>query len=106
MVKQHQLSFQQGAATHLLSESSESKFRNSFSQGSFITSDVPILLCLVKKGESLMGQNWGCRLGDPISPILGYECVLLCPLLCGVLRYAQEQNPSKLISILAVLSSA
>ncbi|GBM41868.1 hypothetical protein AVEN_8537-1 [Araneus ventricosus] len=40
-----------------------------------------------EKGESLMGQDRGCKLGDPISPIPGDECVLLCPLLCGVLHY-------------------
>ncbi|GBM19948.1 hypothetical protein AVEN_164893-1 [Araneus ventricosus] len=34
-----------------------------------------------ERGESLMGQVRGCRLGDPISLILGNECLLLCPFL-------------------------
>ncbi|GBN15472.1 hypothetical protein AVEN_16099-1 [Araneus ventricosus] len=51
-------------------------------------SDVPIVLTsMQEKGESLMGQNWGCWPCDPISTIPGDECVLLCPLQCGVLQY-------------------
>ncbi|GBN43296.1 hypothetical protein AVEN_89365-1 [Araneus ventricosus] len=40
-----------------------------------------------EKGESVIGQDRGCRPGDSISSILGDECVLMCPLLCGVLHY-------------------
>ncbi|GBM02461.1 hypothetical protein AVEN_76508-1 [Araneus ventricosus] len=40
-----------------------------------------------------MGQDRGCRPGDPISPIPGDECVLLCPLLCGVLHYRSIAKP-------------
>ncbi|GBM64629.1 hypothetical protein AVEN_91701-1 [Araneus ventricosus] len=46
-----------------------------------------------EKGESLMGQDRGCRQGDPISPIPGDECVLLWPLLCGVLHYRSRTKP-------------
>ncbi|GBO26585.1 hypothetical protein AVEN_81001-1 [Araneus ventricosus] len=46
-----------------------------------------------EKDESLMGQERGCRPGDPISPIPGDECVLLCPLLCGILRYHPRTKP-------------
>ncbi|GBN95379.1 hypothetical protein AVEN_144829-1 [Araneus ventricosus] len=54
-------------------------------------SDVPIALTsMQEKGESLMGQDRVCMPGDPISPIPGDECVLLCPLLCGVLHYRQR----------------
>ncbi|GBL79004.1 hypothetical protein AVEN_48962-1 [Araneus ventricosus] len=34
-----------------------------------------------------MGQGRGCRAGDTISPIPDHECVLLFPLLSGVLQY-------------------
>ncbi|GBN16469.1 hypothetical protein AVEN_196925-1 [Araneus ventricosus] len=40
-----------------------------------------------------MGQDRGCRTGDPISPIPGNECVLLCPLLCGVFHYRPRTKP-------------
>ncbi|GBN56179.1 hypothetical protein AVEN_82275-1 [Araneus ventricosus] len=41
-------------------------------------SEVPIVLTsMQERGESLMGQDWGCRRGDPISPLPGDECVLL-----------------------------
>ncbi|GBL83296.1 hypothetical protein AVEN_110623-1 [Araneus ventricosus] len=57
-------------------------------------SDVPIVLTsMQEKGESLRGQNQGCRPGDPISPITGDECVLLCPVLCGVLHYRLRTKP-------------
>ncbi|GBO39413.1 hypothetical protein AVEN_237348-1 [Araneus ventricosus] len=47
-----------------------------------------------KKGESLIRQDRGCRPpGDPISPIPGDECVLLCPLLGGVLHYRPRTKP-------------
>ncbi|GBM35500.1 hypothetical protein AVEN_257198-1 [Araneus ventricosus] len=41
-----------------------------------------------------MGQDRSCRLGDPIPPIPGDECVLLCPLLWGVCIIVQERNSS------------
>ncbi|GBM67017.1 hypothetical protein AVEN_135511-1 [Araneus ventricosus] len=51
----------------------------------FIGSDVPIVKTTMQgKGESLRVQDRSCRTGDPISPILGDECALLCALLCGV----------------------
>ncbi|GBM02845.1 hypothetical protein AVEN_52024-1 [Araneus ventricosus] len=57
-------------------------------------SDVPIVLTsMQEKGESLMGQDRGCKPSDPISPILGDEYVLLCPLLCGVLHYRPRTKP-------------
>ncbi|GBM18754.1 hypothetical protein AVEN_44312-1 [Araneus ventricosus] len=62
-----------------------------------------VLTSMQEKGESLMGQDRGCRPADSISPMLGDECVLLCPLLCGVLHYRPRTNPSRLIAILAVL---
>ncbi|GBM96179.1 hypothetical protein AVEN_249982-1 [Araneus ventricosus] len=40
-----------------------------------------------------MGQDRDCRPGDRISPIPGDECVLLCPLLCGVLHYRPRTKP-------------
>ncbi|GBN16800.1 hypothetical protein AVEN_218463-1 [Araneus ventricosus] len=33
------------------------------------------------------------RLSDPISSIPGEECVLLCPLLCGVLHHRPRTKP-------------
>ncbi|GBO09366.1 hypothetical protein AVEN_95016-1 [Araneus ventricosus] len=56
-------------------------------------------------GESLMGQDRVCRPGDPISPIPGDKCVLLCHLLSGVLYYRPRANPSRLFAILAFLLS-
>ncbi|GBM67124.1 hypothetical protein AVEN_194989-1 [Araneus ventricosus] len=57
-------------------------------------SDVPIvLISMQEKSQSLMGQDRGCRVGYPISPISGDECVLLCPLLCGVLHYRPRTKP-------------
>ncbi|GBM25792.1 hypothetical protein AVEN_188389-1 [Araneus ventricosus] len=54
-------------------------------------SDVPIVLTSLKeKGESLMGQDRGCRPSDPISPIPGNEYVLLYPVLCGILHYRSK----------------
>ncbi|GBN03399.1 hypothetical protein AVEN_228765-1 [Araneus ventricosus] len=57
-----------------------------------------------EKGESPMGQDRICRPGDPISPIPGDECVLLCLLLCGIMRYrprtkAFESSCSLVISV-------
>ncbi|GBM12784.1 hypothetical protein AVEN_147964-1 [Araneus ventricosus] len=46
-----------------------------------------------EKGGNLMGQDRGCRPGDPISPIPGDECALLCPLLCWVLHYRPRTKP-------------
>ncbi|GBL95596.1 hypothetical protein AVEN_24807-1 [Araneus ventricosus] len=46
-----------------------------------------------EKGENLMVQDLVCSSGDPISPIPGDECVLLCPLLCGVLHYRPKTKP-------------
>ncbi|GBN36978.1 hypothetical protein AVEN_159528-1 [Araneus ventricosus] len=46
-----------------------------------------------EKGESLMGQYRDCTLSDPISPIPDDECVLLCPLLCGVLHHRPRTKP-------------
>ncbi|GBM00884.1 hypothetical protein AVEN_257388-1 [Araneus ventricosus] len=40
-----------------------------------------------------MRQDRVCRPGDPISPIPGDECVLLCPSLCGVLHYRPRTKP-------------
>ncbi|GBO00260.1 hypothetical protein AVEN_59794-1 [Araneus ventricosus] len=40
-----------------------------------------------------MGQDQGCRLGGPISPIPGDEFVLLCLLLCEVLYYRPRTKP-------------
>ncbi|GBN20553.1 hypothetical protein AVEN_66599-1 [Araneus ventricosus] len=40
-----------------------------------------------------MEQDRGCRPGDSISPLLGNECVLLCPLLCGILHYDPRTKP-------------
>ncbi|GBN40463.1 hypothetical protein AVEN_60048-1 [Araneus ventricosus] len=48
-----------------------------------------------EKFESLMGQYLGCRPGDPISPIPGDECVLLCPLLCGIFHHHPRTKPLK-----------
>ncbi|GBM71443.1 hypothetical protein AVEN_127406-1 [Araneus ventricosus] len=48
---------------------------------------------MLEKVESLMGQDRDCRPGNPISPITGDECVLLCPLLCGVLHYRPRTKP-------------
>ncbi|GBN41753.1 hypothetical protein AVEN_129758-1 [Araneus ventricosus] len=45
------------------------------------------------KGESLMGQDRVCRPCDTISPILGDECVLMCPLMCGDLQYRPKSKP-------------
>ncbi|GBM08286.1 hypothetical protein AVEN_101420-1 [Araneus ventricosus] len=57
-------------------------------------SDVPIVLTsMQKKVESLMGQDRGCWRGHPISPIPGDECILLSPLLCGVLHYRPRTKP-------------
>ncbi|GBO41168.1 hypothetical protein AVEN_144238-1 [Araneus ventricosus] len=57
-------------------------------------SDVTIVLTSVReKGESLMEQDRGCRPSDPIFPIPGDECVLLCSLLCGILRYRSKTEP-------------
>ncbi|GBL88966.1 hypothetical protein AVEN_255136-1 [Araneus ventricosus] len=46
-----------------------------------------------KKSKCLMGHDRGCRQGDPISLIPGDECILLCPLLYGVLRYRPRTKP-------------
>ncbi|GBM14390.1 hypothetical protein AVEN_246559-1 [Araneus ventricosus] len=54
-------------------------------------SDAPT--SVQKKGESLMGQDWGCKPGGPISPIHGDECAPLCPLLCGVLHDRPKSKP-------------
>ncbi|GBO35369.1 hypothetical protein AVEN_226390-1 [Araneus ventricosus] len=60
-------------------------------------SDVPtVLTSLQQKGESLMGQDWGSRPGDPISPI-----PVFCVPFVWVLHYRQEQT-SERIAILAV----
>ncbi|GBL84722.1 hypothetical protein AVEN_191164-1 [Araneus ventricosus] len=40
-----------------------------------------------------MGQDRVCRPGNTISPIPGDECVLLCPLLCGVLHSRPRTKP-------------
>ncbi|GBM20978.1 hypothetical protein AVEN_87940-1 [Araneus ventricosus] len=57
-------------------------------------SDVPIVLTsMQEKDENLIGQDQGCRPGTPTSPIQGYECVLLCPLLCGVFHYRPRTKP-------------
>ncbi|GBM09220.1 hypothetical protein AVEN_226716-1 [Araneus ventricosus] len=40
-----------------------------------------------------MRQDLGCRPDDPISPIPGYECVLLCPSLCGVFIIVENKTP-------------
>ncbi|GBM77504.1 hypothetical protein AVEN_88708-1 [Araneus ventricosus] len=40
-----------------------------------------------------MGQHRGCWPGDPISPISGDECVLLCPLQCEVSHYRLRTKP-------------
>ncbi|GBN86614.1 hypothetical protein AVEN_119608-1 [Araneus ventricosus] len=48
---------------------------------------------MLEKAERLKGQDRGCRLDYPISPIPGDECVLLCPLLCGVLYYRPRTKP-------------
>ncbi|GBM51601.1 hypothetical protein AVEN_146254-1 [Araneus ventricosus] len=45
-----------------------------------------------EKGESLMGQDRGCRKGDPISPIPCNER-LSCPLLCWILHYRPRTKP-------------
>ncbi|GBM43105.1 hypothetical protein AVEN_269920-1 [Araneus ventricosus] len=61
---------------------------------SMFGSGVPIVLTSIQeKGESLMGQDRGCRPGDPISPIQGEECVVLCSLLCGALHYRPKTKP-------------
>ncbi|GBN72070.1 hypothetical protein AVEN_48435-1 [Araneus ventricosus] len=49
-----------------------------------------------KKGESQMEQDWSCRPDDPISPIPGDECVLLCPMLCGGLALWSKNKTPKL----------
>ncbi|GBN52523.1 hypothetical protein AVEN_235098-1 [Araneus ventricosus] len=50
-------------------------------------SDVPIALSTIQaKFESLVGQDRGCRPGDPIASIQGDECFLLYPLLRGFLH--------------------
>ncbi|GBN34988.1 hypothetical protein AVEN_245618-1 [Araneus ventricosus] len=46
-----------------------------------------------EKDESLREQDRVCRPTDPISPIPGDECVLLRPLLCGVLHYRPRTKP-------------
>ncbi|GBM54635.1 hypothetical protein AVEN_214612-1 [Araneus ventricosus] len=46
-----------------------------------------------EKGESLMGQDEGCRPGYPISTIPGGECVLLCLFLCGFLHHRPRTKP-------------
>ncbi|GBM77859.1 hypothetical protein AVEN_24611-1 [Araneus ventricosus] len=57
-------------------------------------SDVPIVLTSMQgRGESLVGQDQSCRPGDPISYIPVDECVLSCPLLCGVLHYPPRTKP-------------
>ncbi|GBM14072.1 hypothetical protein AVEN_209961-1 [Araneus ventricosus] len=43
----------------------------------FAGDDPIVLTSMQEKGESLIGQDRGARPGDPISPILGDECVLL-----------------------------
>ncbi|GBL71557.1 hypothetical protein AVEN_79143-1 [Araneus ventricosus] len=40
-----------------------------------------------------MGKDRDCRSGDPISPIPGNECVLLCLFLCGGLHYHPRTKP-------------
>ncbi|GBL84309.1 hypothetical protein AVEN_118680-1 [Araneus ventricosus] len=62
---------------------------------SMFGSDVPIeLTSMQEKGENLMGQDRHCRGVDPIYPIPGDECVLLCTFLGGVLHYNRRTNPS------------
>ncbi|GBM93441.1 hypothetical protein AVEN_218623-1 [Araneus ventricosus] len=59
-----------------------------------LESDVPIVLTSKQEeGECLMLQDRGCRPGDPISPIPGDECLLLCLLLCCVLHYRPSTKP-------------
>ncbi|GBM82573.1 hypothetical protein AVEN_20797-1 [Araneus ventricosus] len=48
----------------------------------FIASEVTSRQCSLRKRLKSDGQDRGCRLTDPISPIPGDEYVLLCPLLC------------------------
>ncbi|GBO03132.1 hypothetical protein AVEN_260472-1 [Araneus ventricosus] len=40
-----------------------------------------------------MGQDRACSPGDPISIIPAHECVVLCPLFCGVLHYRPRTRP-------------
>ncbi|GBN04745.1 hypothetical protein AVEN_253466-1 [Araneus ventricosus] len=59
--------------------------------------DVPIvLISMQKKDERMMGQDRSCRTGDSISPIQGDECVVLWPLLFGVLHYHPRTKPHNL----------
>ncbi|GBM74875.1 hypothetical protein AVEN_212318-1 [Araneus ventricosus] len=61
---------------------------------SMFESDVRIVLTsMQEKGESLIGQDRGCWPGNPMSTIRSEECVLLCPSLCGVLRYRRRTKP-------------
>ncbi|GBL88100.1 hypothetical protein AVEN_133746-1 [Araneus ventricosus] len=58
-------------------------------------SDTAIVLTsMQEKDESLMRQDRDCRRRDPISPIPGEECVLLCPCCVGSCIIVQEQSPS------------
>ncbi|GBN33697.1 hypothetical protein AVEN_149984-1 [Araneus ventricosus] len=68
-------------------------------------SDITIVLTsMQKKGESLKGKDWGCRPGDPISPIPDDKCVLLCPLLCGFLHYRPRTKPLNSRSLVGLYS--
>ncbi|GBM33599.1 hypothetical protein AVEN_181843-1 [Araneus ventricosus] len=71
------------------------KFFTSFSYSSLLRKRHPDSADFdaEKRVKSLMGQDRDCRQGDPISPIPGDECVLLCPLLCGVLHYRPRTKP-------------
>ncbi|GBO38589.1 hypothetical protein AVEN_230537-1, partial [Araneus ventricosus] len=69
-------------------------------------SDVPVVLTSkLEKGESLIWQDLGCRPGDPISPISDDECVLLCPLLCGVLHYRPRTKPLNSRALVEMINS-
>ncbi|GBM00687.1 hypothetical protein AVEN_118031-1 [Araneus ventricosus] len=46
-----------------------------------------------ENSDSLMEKDLVCRPGDPIFRIPGDECVLLCPLLCGVLHCCPRTKP-------------
>ncbi|GBN63245.1 hypothetical protein AVEN_74480-1 [Araneus ventricosus] len=60
----------------------------------YFGSNVSIVLAsMQEKGESRMGKDRDCRQGDPISLIPGDECVLFCPLLCGVVHYIPRRKP-------------